>query len=67
VGSLFDIVAEGRLAHDGDMLRLKGAVQASDRIITDDEVAGIKLVTPENRIPQCRGYELFLIVESGGS
>jgi hypothetical protein len=57
----FEIVRCGRLSYDGETLRLKNDSGATVWTLPDELPTGICNVTPANRIPECDGYDLFLI------
>lgn len=57
----FSIAEKGILEHDGEALCL---VDGNDsRMITAKELSSLKIVRPDSRIPACRGFDLFLIVD----
>jgi hypothetical protein len=60
-GLKFSVVASGQLEHVGETLTLIG--DNSTREITNDELAGFMIVKPDTQIPECRGFDLFLIQE----
>lgn len=53
------IVESGRLEFDGDELSL--VVGGVERILPSAEIDSLKLVGADNRIPECQGFDLFLI------
>jgi hypothetical protein len=59
---VFRIVASGRLEYDGASLSLVNG--PSERVITDSEREALMLVSSDTRIPQCRGFDLFLIEQA---
>jgi hypothetical protein len=61
VGWAFSVAASGRLEHDGEVLSLVG--NGPPRVITDRELAAVMPVKPDTRIAECRGFDLFLIVD----
>jgi len=62
-GGRFAAVASGRLEHDGESLTLVG--DGRQRVLTEPELASVMVVRPDTRIAECRGFDLFLIEESG--
>lgn len=58
-GRGYAIVESGRLQFDGEDLSL--ADGESTRLFTDAEIDLLKIVVAENRIPECEGFDLFLI------
>ena len=56
----YDVVAAGRLSHDGEALRLVES-ESSTVLISDADLGSVKPVTAANRIPECRGFDFFLI------
>jgi hypothetical protein len=56
----FRIIESGRLSHDGKTLTLIG--RDIERPFTEAEMDLLMIVSPENRIPECDGYDLFSIV-----
>jgi hypothetical protein len=56
----FEIVESGILCYDGETLRLE-TVPNGWRIIDDAECSNYRYVGPENRIPECQGFDLFVI------
>ena len=57
----YRILESGQLSYDGNTLSLM--TDESERPFLDHEAEALLLVNPENRIPQCQGFDLFLIVE----
>ena len=57
----FEIVRSGRLCYDGETLRLKNESGTTVWTLPDEIPPGICNVTPENRIPECAGYDFFLL------
>jgi len=58
----FEVVANGLLEFDGDALELVDV--AGTRLATSDEMRErIKSVTRTNRIAECLGFDLFLILD----
>ena len=58
-GRGYSIVESGRLEFNGEDLSLVNG--DFKRLFTDDEMSLLKLVVAGNRIPQCEGFDLFLI------
>jgi hypothetical protein len=58
--SRFNEVASGWLSYDGDSLVLE--LEDGERIITESELAGFQPIIATNRIPQCRGFDFFLLI-----
>jgi hypothetical protein len=57
----FQIIASGRLSYDGETLTLVG--NGSKRVVTDAEIGELQPVTENCRIPECVGFDFFLLVE----
>ncbi|HVJ85816.1 MAG TPA: hypothetical protein VM452_09250 [Caulifigura sp.] len=57
----YRIIESGILSYDGESLTLVG--ETSRRLFTDAELASVLDVTPDNRIPQCRGFDFLLFKE----
>jgi hypothetical protein len=53
----------GILSHDGQTLSLGEG--ESRRVLSDDELQSLMPVAPGNRIPECRGFDFYLIAEAG--
>jgi hypothetical protein len=60
-GSAFAQAMSGRLEHDGEKLTLVG--DCHRRVITEAKLASLMPVNDGNRIPQCHGFDLFMIEE----
>jgi hypothetical protein len=60
-GWSFRIVESGRLSFDGQVLTLVG--DGGERSFSDTEAEALILVTTENQIPECQGFDFFLIAE----
>jgi hypothetical protein len=58
----FAVVASGRLSYDGDVLSL--VTQDEERVLSAQELSSIQNVRHDTRIAECRGFDLFLIVQS---
>lgn len=58
-GRGYSIVESGRLEFDGEELSLLS--EDSKRSFSDREIDSLKLVVAGNRIPECQGFDLFLI------
>jgi len=59
----FRALENGILSYDGQALSLDGG--ESRRVLSDDELQSLTPVAPSNRIPECRGFDFYLIVEPG--
>lgn len=59
---MFDVVISGRLEHDGSKLTLIG--DGIERVIAEPEQDMLMPVKPDSRIPQCNGFDLFMIEEA---
>ncbi len=57
----FNVVESGILSFDGDSLTL-GEGEAR-RAFSDGELASLMHVTPNSRIPECRGFDFFVLAE----
>jgi len=55
----FDVVEEGRLSHDGELLWHVN--ERGWREVTEAELEAVQPVDPQTRIVACRGYNFFLI------
>jgi hypothetical protein len=60
----FHLVESGRLAHDGESLWLGEG--ESTRLFTDEERAALMIVGTNNRIPECRGFDFFVLKQADG-
>ncbi len=58
----FHVLESGMLSHDGQTLTL-GAGE-SRRVFTDDELQSLQPVVEGSRIPECRGFDFFLLVDA---
>jgi len=58
----FRPITSGVLSHDGRTLSLIG--NGAEIPITDEELAAIQPVSSNCRIPECRGFDFFLIALS---
>jgi hypothetical protein len=59
----FRALESGLLSYDVQTLSLGGG--ESRRVLLDGELQSLTPVAPGNRIPECRGFDFYLIVESG--
>jgi hypothetical protein len=59
VGRGYRVVESGRLRFDGDTLLLYG--KEFQRPSSEAEMDSLKFVAAGNRIPECQGFDLFLI------
>jgi hypothetical protein len=57
----FEIIESGILSYDGEALRLE-TLPNGWRLIDDAESNEFRYVGPENRIPECQGFDLFVIL-----
>jgi hypothetical protein len=55
----------GILSYDGRALSLGEG--ESQRALSDDELQSLMPVAPGNRIPECRGFDFYLIAKVGAS
>jgi hypothetical protein len=55
----YDVVASGELKYDGQEIRL--ASEVGSRVISDEELAALQPVTPQNQISACRSFDFFLL------
>jgi hypothetical protein len=58
----FRVLGSGRLTHDGESLTLVDSDVC--RPFSDAERDSLLPVGPGNRIPQCRGFDFFLLAEA---
>lgn len=58
----YRVVESGRLSFDGDSLTL--IREDTGRTFAASEVDAMKLVTASNRIPECSGFDFFVIAPS---
>lgn len=58
-GRPFSVVAGGLLSYDGDTLTMEN--DGVRQPISDDELADIMDVHADTMIPECRGFDRFLI------
>jgi hypothetical protein len=61
----FHVVESGFLCFDGERLTL-GEGRAC-RVFTDAEQESLMTVTEHSRIPECRGFQFFVLAESDAS
>jgi hypothetical protein len=61
-GRRFDVIASGRLAYDGESLTLRDT-DGGERTISDAELDGFQPVVATNRIRECQGFDLYLLVD----
>jgi len=57
----YEAVESGRLLFDGVGLCLEN--ENGQRVVGDQEIDTLKLVTAENEIQPCRGFDLFRILD----
>jgi len=57
----FSVQEQGRLSHDGQKLMLVHG--DARRLFTDAEIGALLSVTTDSRIPECKGFDFFLIAE----
>jgi hypothetical protein len=57
----FEIVEKGVLSHDGETLTLASETGRAGRIVTEDELSRILTVGDGNMIPECEGFQLFIL------
>ncbi|MEX0653368.1 MAG: hypothetical protein WD151_04505 [Phycisphaeraceae bacterium] len=57
-GHRFAVVDSGLLSHDGENLELP-----SGHRITDDELGKFQSVISSNRIPECAGFDFYVVVD----
>lgn len=55
----FRVLESGRLRFDGQTLTL--GKDESRRVFTDEELQSLLPVSAGNRIPECRGFDFFLL------
>jgi hypothetical protein len=58
-GHRYAVLDSGLLSHDGECLELP-----SGRRITDDELDKFQSVIGGNRIPECAGFDFYVIINS---
>lgn len=63
LGSRFEVVESGMLSYDGDCLTLEAEHSDERRVFTEAEQERILDVSENNRIRECEGYRLFLLLE----
>jgi hypothetical protein len=63
-GERFERVCAGRLAFDGSELSLMDSDDRESTVISEEALAGMMHVTSDNRIPECSGFDLFIIARS---
>jgi hypothetical protein len=63
--SQFRVLESGRLRHDGVTLELIPFAGGEPRVVRNDELAAIQVVSEINRIPECSGFDLFLLQSTG--
>jgi hypothetical protein len=59
----FSVSESGILSYDGQTLSLGEG--ESQRVLSDDELQSLMPVAPGNRIPECRGFDFYLIAKAG--
>ncbi len=57
----FETVCSGRLSFDGEALSVADAHDRELMVLTDTQLLQIKHVVEGNRIPQCAGYDFFIV------
>ncbi len=57
----FHVLESGILSYDGQTLTL--GEDESRRVFTDDELQSLMPVVEGSRIPECRGFDFFLLSE----
>lgn len=62
LGSQFIVETSGRLEFDGETLTLVGDNVQWD--ITKEELASLMTVKPDTLIAECRGFDLFLVLDA---
>ena len=58
----FHALESGMLSYDGQTLTL--GADESRRVFTDDELQSLMPVVEGSRIPECRGFDFFLLSEA---
>ena len=58
----FHVLESGMLSYDGQTLTL--GEDESRRVFTDDELQSLMPVVEGSRIPECRGFDFFLLSEA---
>jgi hypothetical protein len=62
-GWKYRLVASGHMSYDGETMTL--LTNSSDnRSVTVDELSAIRPVSPKCRIPQCQGFDFFLLIKN---
>jgi hypothetical protein len=61
-GRGFHVLESGMLSYDGQTLTL--GEDESRRVFTDDELQSLMPVAEGSRIPECRGFDFFLLSEA---
>jgi hypothetical protein len=56
------VLESGMLSYDGQTLTL--GEDQSRRVFTDDELQSLMPVVEGSRIPECRGFDFFLLSEA---
>jgi hypothetical protein len=59
-GPSYEAIERGVLYYDGERLWLEHA-DGSRRELPEDEWPNILNVTPSNKIPQCAGFDFFMV------
>jgi len=57
----FETVCSGRRSFDGEALSVADAHDRELMVLTDTQLVQIKHVVDGNRIPQCAGYDFFIL------
>ncbi|MEJ7640042.1 MAG: hypothetical protein WKF75_19260 [Singulisphaera sp.] len=58
----FHVVESGMLSYDGQTLTL--GEDESRRVFSDDELQSLMPVVEASRIPECRGFDFFVLSEA---
>ena len=56
----YDVVESGVMVYDGETMRLEHS-DGSTREVPEGEWSDMLNVTPANRIPQCAGFQFFIL------
>jgi hypothetical protein len=60
----FEVVAGGWLSYDGESLTLTDGDGRELLVVTDEHLARMQPVALANRIPECSGYNYFILDET---
>jgi hypothetical protein len=55
----YDVLESGFLVYDGETMLLDS--ENGSRVVTEQEMDDILDVTPTNQIPECSGFQLFIL------